>query len=225
MFQPVNTVVLVIILCSLLTWIPNDGNQKDTFNVRMASLINIPETPIMSIYAVNNGSQGIYAVNKGSKDFLCIIIVVWVDGRIIWSKDDARGGQPYFQNNIEPKKIREFLKSLEQDGVFCSSQSDKSYLGPDSDYIEIAIYDGTNRLYVGSWHELFEKNPNLVATNTGISSMKYYGGISRQEVLDKQPDDYREFRRIWNIVREEAKTLIPEDGQQIEDAKFEIRRL
>lgn len=214
---PLNLKLPLIMLYVLLMYI--SGCDKKTKNIDMACLEDISESPIMSIYVLRSGMKDF------DKDLCRVIVAVWKDGQIIWSKDTLEGGPPYYESKIEPQKLQTFLKLLDQNRVFHSSQSYIAHVGPDMDLTAIVICDGTNRLWLSSSHEQFEENPNLVATNTGISSLNQFGGLSRQEILDKQPDDYKEFRRIWNIVREEAKKLMPEDGQHIEDAKFEIRRL
>jgi len=43
---------------------------------------------------------------------------------------------------------------------------------------------------------------------------------SRQEVLAAQPDDYRDFRRLWSEIRDASGEFIPDAGQPAGDLSF-----
>ncbi len=152
-----------------------------------------------------------------------IIVAIWKDGRVIWSEDALRGGPPYFEGSIDPKVLAEFLAEVNNKGWFNDPVSKQHHWGPDSSWTAIIILgDGGKLLNMGSWHELFEANPNLVADATGIASLDRR---DRAQVLAQQPEDYRRFRAIWSELRNRLQELIPADGKIVEGLQFKERRI
>ena len=93
------------------------------------------------------------------------------------------------------------------------------HIGLDADYTSFAVVDKTHWLHMLSWHEVFEDNPNLVATNHGIDSLN---GRNRNDVLAAQPAPYRRFRQAWAFTRNKLISLVPEEGKPAPDVKFTL---
>jgi hypothetical protein len=137
-----------------------------------------------------------------------IIAALWTNGTIIWSATNA--GSPYRQGRFAPDKLAVLLNSLERKGTFTNQTLTRAHFGPDSRFTTIAIDDGQRRLKMQSWHELFEQNTNLVATDNGIQSL---AGRNREEVLRRQPASYKDYRNTWSEIRQAVTALIPPDGE------------
>ena len=60
-------------------------------------------------------------------------MVVWSDGRIIWSQDRLQGGSPYFEAYIEKRSIRSLFDRLEREDLFNRSELNRPYSGPDAE--------------------------------------------------------------------------------------------
>ncbi|MHC4462374.1 MAG: hypothetical protein ACYS6W_12895 [Planctomycetota bacterium] len=184
----------------------------------MAASVGNVEAPIIAIYVDASGRLWV----PPEEDEVRIILAVWKDGRVIFSKDRLSGGRPYFSGKIRPERIDSFFKKLSKGKVFEDQLRNRSYFGPDSDYMVIGISRGRERVNMQSWDELFETNPNLVGTDHGILALE---GRSREEVWAEQPEWYKRFREIWAEIRNAADALIPEEGEPAKAVNFEIRYL
>lgn len=148
-----------------------------------------------------------------------VLAAVWTDGTIVWSEDKEDGGPPFLTAKIDPTKTKDFLAKLEKEGVFKKSTDFHIEYGPDASYHEINLLNGKRYVCLGSWHELFERNPKVVANSHGLSSL---GDRTREQVLKEDTQSYRDFRKLWKEVRDFAATLIPEKGEPYKGAlKFE----
>lgn len=148
-----------------------------------------------------------------------VIIAVWPDGRVVWSRQWQQGGRPYLAGRTSPVKLRAFFASLQRQNVSEETLSRHSWFGPDSDYLAIVVCEGRYCLRLESWHELFETYENVVATAAGVRTR---GEQSRPEVLAEQPDDYRRFRESWARIRKEAHALTPAAGEPADGLHFKI---
>jgi hypothetical protein len=87
-----------------------------------------------------------------------LIIVVWPDGRIVWSGDRIRGGPPYSVGQIKKEAVDELLRKLSRSGAFEPSLFDKtifSYL--DVGTVRMIATDGKNAMMLDSLHEIADE--------------------------------------------------------------------
>ncbi len=171
--------------------------------------------PIACVYKAGCGKRRM----EQSTD---IIVAVWKNGQIIWSDDAVNGGAPYRIGKIEIKKVDAVLDGFEKEELFNNSNLSIHNYGPDSAFIVIAIMDRGRCLNMNSWHELFEDNPNLVATSEGITTLE---GHERDEILAAEPDAYRYYRKVWMDVRSALADLIPGDGEIAPEIHFKLSRI
>src|SRR5207302_434840 len=47
-----------------------------------------------------------------------IILAIWPDGRVVWSKDRLCGGSPYFTGQVDPEVVETLVSRFEKDGLF-----------------------------------------------------------------------------------------------------------
>lgn len=111
---------------------------------------------------------------------------------------------------VEAAKVDDFLTRLAVKKVFEKDEDFLVHFGPDSDYHSFRIRSGKKQVELLSWHELFEANPNLIATSQGITSLD---GEEREDVLKADAKEYQEFRKLWSEIRDFTKSLIPREGK------------
>ena len=138
-----------------------------------------------------------------------LIAAIWGDGRVVWSRDQQRGGPPYFSARIEPPQVQALLDRFDGERVFDARSFRHSWLGPGSSFITIWLQSGTKHTQLQSWHEGFETQPDLVALSTGITSLK---GRSRGEALRSDTEEYQRFRQVWAELRATVAALVPKNG-------------
>ena len=59
-------------------------------------------------------------------------MTVWPDGRIIWARDQSRGGPPFLSARIEPQQVQALLDRFAREGVFDARSFHHAQYGPDS---------------------------------------------------------------------------------------------
>lgn len=141
-----------------------------------------------------------------------IIMAVWPDGKIIWSKDPTKGGPPFRVSRIEPAKIQALLKKFEKKSVLQIDEFRHSWVVPDSTYHSIWLSTGAEHLRVKTSHELFESNSNLVVANGYVSSLE---GRKREEVITSDTQNFQAFRKLWTDLRTSISRLIPLKGNPL----------
>lgn len=134
-------------------------------------------------------------------------VLVYRDGTVIWIKSYAnlvRGeskyenGQrmfgPYYRATIDPRRVQEFLDSLERFGAF--DYAGHSERGIYHGMLDLTIYDETRRAMISmlSSIERIESDGTQFATFDGGSiSLE---GKRRDEVFASQPPEYQRYRTI-----------------------------
>jgi hypothetical protein len=135
------------------------------------------------------------------------VLAAWPDGTVVWSDDPVHGGPPYRVARIDPRTVADTIDEWGREGRWIGERR----FGPDARWTHITAQAGSNRVIdVGSWHEVYESDPALVVTGTGIEPLNER---SRAEVLAQQPPEYSDFRRRWELVRGRALSLIPASGE------------
>lgn len=72
-----------------------------------------------------------------------------------------------------------------------------SKYGPDSSYREIVFFSRGRKVVLRSWHPLYEKNPGVVASSHGLTSL---GGKSREAFLREDDQGYVAQRRAFDEI-------------------------
>ena len=138
-----------------------------------------------------------------------IISVMWADGYAVWSEDRHNGGAPYREGRIEAKKVTDLLKRFERDGLFADEKLNQLHFGPDSSFTTVLIKSLKGKVEMSSWHELYEANGKVVATDHGLSSLD---DRRRLDVLRKEPGDYLFFRFVWSETRNTLNDMLPTES-------------
>lgn len=141
-----------------------------------------------------------------------LIVGIWGDGTIVWSKDKVQGGKPYYTAQLNPKDVAAVLKKIDEMGAFEVPSLETSHFGPDAIYTTILVRTNGKQLWMASWHELGESNGKAVGTDHGLEAL---GDRKRLPVLAKQSAEFLHFRLTWLELRVLAENLIPKDGKKI----------
>ncbi len=141
-----------------------------------------------------------------------VILAVWPDGYIVWSKDHLKGGTPYFAGQIDREIVTSLMSRLEQDGVFADKSLNNPNFGPDSEFTTLLVRSGKKELRMQWWHEVGEANGGAVAGSHGVSGL---GGQRRFEALRKEPAEYLFYRFVWSETRGRLFDLIPNEGKRV----------
>jgi hypothetical protein len=130
------------------------------------------------------------------------------DGNIEWSEDQVNGGPPMHHAHVDADEVKRVITEVRD--LVGGEWTGESQAGPDSRSTTVMVHDGSKQIVnVASWHELFESDQRLVATSTGVQPL---GVRTRDAVLKEDKDDYKEFRRRWEIVTSKLRSLIPADN-------------
>ena len=148
-------------------------------------------------------------MNADWESYPSILMVAWPDGRVVWSVDPKKGGPPFRESSVNPSSIQAILTKFEKVGVFHKDSFHHSWLGSDSTYHSIWLCHGDKHTRVGTWHKLFETNPNLVVVNGGVTSLN---GRNRADVIASDTKEFQEFRKLWSDLRSELAALLPKKG-------------
>ncbi len=87
----------------------------------------------------------------------------------------------------------------------------RSYVGPDSSSVELAVELGDQNLKIVSWHEVIDESKTF-ATATGLVGLK---GRDPNHLLAQQPAEYRRFHANWTWLRTSVDTLLPKPGNAV----------
>src|SRR5262245_51760102 len=71
-----------------------------------------------------------------------LVLAVWGDGQIVWSKDRVKGGAPYYASQVDPEIVSALLSRLEHDGVFDDKSLNDPHFGPDSHFTTLLVRSG-----------------------------------------------------------------------------------
>ncbi|MEA3207429.1 MAG: hypothetical protein QOE70_486 [Chthoniobacter sp.] len=149
-----------------------------------------------------------------------LMVAIWPDGRIVWSRDQLNGGAPFLTARVELRQVAALIERAEGDRVFEAGSFRHSWFGPDSAFTTIWVRSGNRHTRLQSWHEGFEQRPTLVALSSGVTSL---AGRTREEALRSDTKEYQHFRRLWGDLRASIAALVPKQGTPyIEATKLDL---
>ncbi len=170
-------------------------------------------------------SVAIYARSSNAleqrEDLDTIAVAAWSDGTIVWCDDRLGGGRPLHRAKIDAERVIALTRDVMQ-RMARVPLLDRYNVGPDSFYTSLVAYQGDRCLELASWHERYERSPQLVAMDVGLRPVDSRG---REAMLATCKPSYLEFRKIWSDARASIETLIPPNGDPCDgaDLRFEWR--
>ena len=116
-------------------------------------------------------------------------------------------GRPFDKSGTLIPEVFKRLKAI-------NGLKTKSLVVPDASYITISAEVAGKQLETSSCHTLFEANPKLVVTSTGITSLD---GVARKKILSSEPKEFMDFRRLWEealslALKDATETINPQQG-------------
>ncbi len=142
------------------------------------------------------------------------VLLIWPDGRIVWAEGEYPD-QAWYEGHLPADGLGALTAWIDEQGWFDDPTLRRWNTGPDAGCHIVRIVFGHKSLLMASWHDLYEENPNLVATHDGIEPLN---GRDRKNVLAGQPQDYQLFRSVWGQIRDEIHELVPDDRAPLESA-------
>jgi hypothetical protein len=176
-----------------------------------------PITGAKAVLAVYTKSHGLAANGLAPNR---LIFAAWNDGYVVWSENVVEGGAPYRAGKIELARFQRTLAKLAADGLLNDEALRTPQFGPDASTTIIVAKSKFGDTMMQSWHELYEANGKVVATERGLTPLD---GRSRLDALRKASSAYLVYRLAWNELRLGAASLIPIESHQV-DGRLELRR-
>ena len=155
---------------------------------------------------------------------LPVIMVAFLDGRVIWSADRILGGAPYYIADVGEGKVRELLPLLSESVDFDDPALTQPYYPPDGYSTRLSLCASrADSLQMRSRHEVTEsETPDVLVDELGRGIPLL--GRSQEEVLSQGPESYRRFRKTWSRWQDLFFGLIPPEGERVDEIRFEMRR-
>ena len=186
---------IILAMACLFFATSNGGSSKDEL---------IPISSAEQVVTVTTHDWG-----RASDGQPKLVVAVWSDGVIVWSKNRIAGGAPYLRGKIEPTSCSTLLKRLDHDGYFANESLSQTHFGPDSQFTSILIKNENKKIEMQSWHELFELSGKIVCTSSGATGLKG----KRLESLANATKEYVHYRLAWAELRLMINQLLPTTGQ------------
>lgn len=191
----------------------SESNLKDISQakrrIRVRNLEGRP-APIIFMYVDQSLSRPL--INPPQKfDPRPVILSVWSDGDMIYSHDYLGGGPPYYSAKISQQQVESYLTGLSSSELWKKFPNGYFMSGPDASFMTLVVIDHDRVMKMSSWDELYEAGGKCIGTAHGLH---YLEGKTAQEVLAEQPQEYLDYRQLWDKIRSGAKTLIPKEGTE-----------
>ncbi len=205
----------VIILMHLFLIASCDKPQVDTYNLPYDKKTS--KTALFTYY--HDDSFASYAPNleksengdikltypKKNKGLEGVYLALWEDGTIIWSVDPKYDQAPFNVGKIPHFSKENITKRLKEFGFFDLKR--RHHFMFNSGTIKLAYTEDDTIIYLESYHELFEANPNLVVTHHGIQSLE---GQLCSQVIGDSTEEYKQFRETWDNTKHLFLQMIPD---------------
>jgi hypothetical protein len=137
-----------------------------------------------------------------------LVVGICADGTVIWSRDKAHGGPPYFTAKLEGSRVDQLLRDLDAGGFFALRQ--QIHVAPDAGYKVVAAILGEKRQFFGSWHDPPPADPNVIVTEQGMQALQ--PGQARP----KASVEYQRFIDAWDRAKQLIEAAVPAEGEKID---------
>ena len=199
----------------------NTGMTQKTIDSKANDKL-IPITDAEQVVAVTTHDWGLMpttspeACSSGKNK---LVVAVWADGTVVWSKNRTAGGAPYLTGKIEPASYSSLIQRMDRDGYFSSESLSQAKFGPDSQFTSMLIKNKNQKLEMQSWHELYERSGKIVCTSRGATALKG----KRLASLSTDKIEYVHYRLAWAELRLMINQLLPANGESV-DGDIQMKR-
>jgi hypothetical protein len=154
-----------------------------------------PVTGIEDVLVIYSQDSGIASGGEPR-----LILALWPDGKIVWSRDYVAGGPPYFGGAVVPHTLRNFLSRLKSDGRLGDKRLVRPRVSFESEFSTILARVEGREFRLQSDHEI------QAARGSGRTS----DGIVEQKSGD------RHFQAVWRDILTQATGFITKNGVGID---------
>ena len=134
--------------------------------------------------------------------WLLPVLLVWKDGRVVWSEDSVLGGAPYYAGRADRDRVQKLVDDLEACGAFSSPFRFWSRYSHHVSHLDLAIADGSRRLHLGA-----DGHPPDLSI----------------PVYDGERDG--QFGQVWSDLYSALMSLRPDEGHVVGELEFELEWL
>lgn len=179
-------------------------------SIRMPEIQGVKERPVAAIYCDCEGLSTVppRAVRRG----VSALVVVWADGKVLWSKNRVSGGPPYFRGCVPCELVTHVIARVERPEAGVKFV----YIPyrPGGCMVRIAVDTPSKAFSTFSQHELFHDT-----FNSGGDAL-----TEKSESLEVTGDSaIRQFRENWRNTKECILSVIPAQGERIGNVHFVLR--
>lgn len=150
-----------------------------------------------------------------------VVVALWQDGTVVWSRDRLRGGRPYGSATVARDRIARIVADAAERGRLTEGNVFWQYVATSSPVKTVFVRYHGRFLYMSSCHEWAEADSGIVATARGLEPLD---GRERREVLASQPPEFRERRVMWERVKATVEEAMPEAGDYSARLEFRLGR-
>lgn len=112
------------------------------------------------------------------------------------SENGVVGGPPFTTRTLSGSEVAELLDRIDKLVPFGFEAA--NYSIPSGRAIEMRFDLPSGRYVVlRSAHPIYEQDPSLVFTANGVETLS---SKRREEILQSQPKEYRDFRQVWHAI-------------------------
>ncbi len=143
------------------------------------------------------------------------IVLLWEDGRVLWSENALEGGPPYRSGKVTPARVTALVARFkDRDSALLTKES----LGPDASYATLVLRLPGRYAQLKSWHPRDPKS-KTVASSSGLQALD---GRDPAAVLAADTADYQAFRMLLQELEDELVAVAhTATGAKPVTAKFE----
>lgn len=134
-----------------------------------------------------------------------LVMAVWGDGRAIWSDDPVRGGPPYREGRVDPKRVAALLDQLTEDGLFDEKSLAVGHTSTHFSYHALTVRAGARTLDMATSHELGREKPREPGAEGRTES--------RLARLRKSSAAALFYELVWAETRVRLANLLPREGR------------
>jgi hypothetical protein len=132
-----------------------------------------------------------------TRDLQSAVVLVWDDGRVLWSANRLNGGPPYRMGMVPRSNVIAVQRSVTSDADATDAVLRQESLGPDHPFATLFLVLGGGRYaQMSSWHDR-GPDPTMLATSRGLVARE---GRDPSAVLAADTREYQTFRRVWSKI-------------------------
>jgi hypothetical protein len=139
-----------------------------------------------------------------------LVLAVWPDGKAVWSEDSIRGGPPFREGRVDPKRVKALLSKFDRDGYFDEKTLANRGIPLHSAHHALLIADGKRKLVIVTHHEFMDEildRPGMGRDGSRLADLR------QQAVREDASRLWLLFRIVWGETRYLLADILPRESQ------------